>query len=58
MRQLVYTSLLVIVMLRFTCGERNIFSRIKNAQNIIVDELTYVELNGYLYSLGFLGPKI
>ena len=45
-------------MLRFTCGERNIFSRIKNAQNIIVDELAYVELNGYLYSLGFLGPKI
>ena len=58
MRQLVYTSLLVAVALCFTCGERKIFSTIKNSQNITVDELAYVEFNGYLYSFHFLGPKV
>ena len=57
-RQLVYASLLVIVALRLTCGERRIFKTIKNSQNISVDELAYVELNGYLCSFRFLGLKI
>ena len=35
MRQLVYTSLLLIITLRFTCGERKIFSTIKKSQNIM-----------------------
>ena len=38
-RQLVYTSLLVIITLHFTCGERKIssisFSTIKKSQNIM-----------------------
>ena len=35
MRQLVYTSLLLIITLRFTCGERKIFSTIRKSQNIM-----------------------
>ena len=35
MRQLVYTSLLLTIMLRFTCGEREVCSTIKNTQNIM-----------------------
>ena len=34
-RQLVYTSLLLITTFRFTCGERNIRSTIKKSQNIM-----------------------
>ena len=33
--QLVYASLLLIITLRFTCGERKIFSTIKKSQNIL-----------------------
>ena len=35
MRQIVYTSLLIIMTLCFTCGERKICSTIKKFQNII-----------------------
>ena len=35
MRQLVYTSLLLIITLRFTCDERKICSSIKGSQNIM-----------------------
>ena len=35
MRQLVYTSLLLIITLRFTCVEMKICSTIKNSQNIL-----------------------
>ena len=38
----VHTSLLLIIMLRFTCGERRIFLTIENSQNImnmIVEQL-------------------
>ena len=35
MRQLVYTSLLPIITLRFNCGELKICSSIKKAQNIM-----------------------
>ena len=41
MKQLVYTSLLQITMLRFTCGEKKICLTMKNSQNIMnmtVDE--------------------
>ena len=34
-RQLVYTSLLLIIKLRFTCSERKICSTIKKSQNIM-----------------------
>ena len=34
MRQLVYTSLLLIIALCFTCGERKTRSAIKKSQNI------------------------
>ena len=40
MRQVVYTSLLLIIVLRFTCGEREICLAIKNSEiimNMIVD---------------------
>ena len=35
MRQHVYTSLLLTIMLRFTCGQRNICSTIKKSENIM-----------------------
>ena len=35
MRQLVYTSLLLIITFRFACGERKISQTIKNSQNKI-----------------------
>ena len=35
MRQLVHTSLLLIITPRFTCGGRKIFSTIKKSQNIM-----------------------
>ena len=35
MRQLVYACLLLIIILRFTCGERKICSTIKKPQNIM-----------------------
>ena len=34
-RQLVSTSLVLIITLRFTCGERNICSTIKKSQNFM-----------------------
>ena len=35
MRQCVYTSLLLIIRVCFTCGERKIWSNIRNPQNIM-----------------------
>ena len=35
MKQLVYASLLLIITLRFSCGERKICSTIKKSQNIM-----------------------
>ena len=35
MKQLVYNNLLLIITLRFTCGERKICSAIKKSQNVI-----------------------
>ena len=35
MRQFVYTSLLLVIMLRFTCGERKTLSTNKKSQNIL-----------------------
>ena len=35
MKQLVYTSLLLIITLRFTYGERKIISTIQKSQNIM-----------------------
>ena len=35
MRQLIYTSFLLIISLRFTRGERKTFSSIKTTQNIM-----------------------
>ena len=34
-RQLIYTNLLLIIALRFTCGEREICSTIKKSQDIM-----------------------
>ena len=34
-RQLVHTSLLLIITLRFTCGGRKIYSTTKKSQNIM-----------------------
>ena len=50
MRQLVYTSILLIINLRFTCGERKICSTIKKTQNIIIDR----SKKNYKYSIGYL----
>ena len=33
--ELVYASFLLIIMLRFTCGERKVFATIKKSQNFM-----------------------
>ena len=39
MRQLVHTSFLLIIALRFTCGERRVCLAIKKSQNIVIVRL-------------------
>ena len=58
LRQLAYTSLLLIITLRFICGERKISSIIKKSQNImnmIVCKIFLCFL--YLYCLCYLKEK-
>ena len=52
----VYISLLLIITLPFTCGERKICSTIKKSQNImhmIVDQFEYVEFDGDFHFILF-----
>ena len=50
MTKIAYTSLLIIITLRFTCGERKIYSTIKKFQNIM--NLVAVTFQKYLNNNG------
>ena len=50
LRELIYTSLLEIITLRFACGEKKIASTIKKSQNImnmIVDKFSIIDKKSY-----------
>ena len=56
MRQLVYTSLLLLITVRFTYGARKICSTIKKSQNIMTMIVDINDFIDHIHCVNFIYP--